>query len=211
MILSKSRRVILTMVLYCCAFIVDFFLFYLSNKQTLLKNCTDFREFSHCQPFYLFQYDSAYKTCHTYYHENCMIFLSPHYLDTLSGFTGVSMILPLTPSRMDRLYLHFQRWNGSISVAIQMTENELSSVFSRILLYGRRNIRYTFYIIPHRDNINQTCSFVTMKRKVIYYDNCFDINVLRNLAIETITTSHFLLIDGDGIISSTISLLITYT
>ena len=40
-----------------------------------------------------------------------------------------------------------------------------------------------------------------MNNTIVYHQNCYVINELRNLAIETIQTSHFILVDGDGLIS----------
>ena len=51
--------------------------FFRNNKQMIFKNCTDFRVFSHCQRFYLFQYDTSTRTCHSYYHERCISYLGP--------------------------------------------------------------------------------------------------------------------------------------
>ena len=51
---------------------IDIVSFFNQNKDILLKNCTDFRDFAHCHEYYLFQYDSNNKHCHTYYHENCI-------------------------------------------------------------------------------------------------------------------------------------------
>ena len=52
--------------------ILDFFNHY---KPSLLKQCTDFRYFSHCQPHYLFQYDSKSRSCHSYFHEKCIVII----------------------------------------------------------------------------------------------------------------------------------------
>ena len=46
------------------------------------------------------------------------------------------------------------------------------------------------------------CSFQTINNMTTYYRLCFAINVLRNLAIETIRTTHYMIVDGDSIISS---------
>lgn len=45
--------------------------FFKEKKESLFKECTDFREFSHCQLFYLFQYDTGTHKCHGYIRENC--------------------------------------------------------------------------------------------------------------------------------------------
>lgn len=53
--------------------VIAFLSFFKANKYKLLKRCTDFKRFSHCQEYYLFQYDSSTQQCHSYYHENCIL------------------------------------------------------------------------------------------------------------------------------------------
>ena len=53
--------------------VIAFLSFFKANKYKLLKRCTDFKRFSHCQEYYLFQYDSSTRQCHSYYHENCIL------------------------------------------------------------------------------------------------------------------------------------------
>lgn len=112
------------------------------------------------------------------------------------------MTLTLSPNRLDRLPLHMQRWKGPMSIAIQLNEEELQETIKIINSIHRKNIRFTFYIVKQLQDNNYHCSFVSMNGTIVYYDSCFVINELRNLAIESIQTTHFMLIDGDAIISS---------
>ena len=112
------------------------------------------------------------------------------------------MTLFLSLNRFDRLPYHLSRWKGPMSIAIQINEEELDEMVNVIGKIHRNNIRFTFYVIKKKPANKPRCSFITMNGKTISLQNCFVCNVLRNLAIETIKTSHFLLIDGDGIISS---------
>ena len=114
------------------------------------------------------------------------------------------MILPLSLNRMDRLPLHFSRWNGNISIAVQCHEDEINSLFSIISSIKRENIRFTFYIIK-KTKSEKRCSFKMKNGEYFYLYSCYVINELRNLAIETIQTSHFMIIDGDAILSCNIS------
>lgn len=111
----------------------------------------------------------------------------------------------LSPSRFDRLPLHFDRWKGPMSIAVQINEEEIENAITTISTFNRTNIRFTFYIVKNQ-NENPRCSFVTMKNVTVKYDTCFVINELRNLAIETIQTSHYLIVDADGIVSCNYSL-----
>ena len=112
------------------------------------------------------------------------------------------MTLLLSLDRFDRLPYHLDRWKGPISIAIQINEEELEELYDFISPIQRNNIRFSFYIVQKPLVKNQPrCTFITMNGESLSLPNCFVYNVLRNLAIETITTSHFLLVDGDGIIS----------
>ena len=107
------------------------------------------------------------------------------------------MALMLTANRMNRFPFHIERWEKNISVAIETSEEELPSLVKTIALVKRDNIRYTFQVIK---KTKEGCRFFYNNRTIIY-DSCFDINLLRDLAIETVTTTHFLIVDGDAIIS----------
>lgn len=112
------------------------------------------------------------------------------------------MTLILSPNRMDRLPLHFTRWHGPMSIAIQLTEEELIPTFHLIQSISRENIRFTFYVIQKMPEKKPRCTMVSQKGVTVNFDTCFVINELRNLAIETIQTTHFMILDGDGILSS---------
>ena len=96
-----------------------------------------------------------------------------------------------------------------MSIAIQMKEEEFKSAMKSILSIQRTNVRFIFYIVKKQIS-NQRCSFVSLKNATIMYDTCFVYNELRNLAIETIQTSHYLLVDADGIVSCNHSFSIIY-
>lgn len=111
------------------------------------------------------------------------------------------MTLPLSTKRLDRFPLHLKRWKGPMSIAIQINEDELPGVARILSSIKRGNIRWTLYIVK-RQPYSDHCTFVSMNGTKVKYENCFVVNELRNLAIETIRTTHFLIVDGDGIISS---------
>ena len=78
----------------------------------------------------------------------------------------------------------------------------MKDIFKYVSTITDKRIRFTFYIVKGEKS-KKKCSYVSQK-KTIYFDSCFVINELRNLAIETIQTSHFMVIDGDAIISGII-------
>lgn len=166
--------------------------FFTQHRRQLFHNCTDFRVFSHCQEHYLFQIDSDSQSCHSYSHEEYI----------RMNYTGVTMTLPLSPQRLDRLPLHFHRWGGPMSIAIQLNEEELDQVAGTLTKIRRANTRFTLYLVKKPRGRDYRCTFISMNRTEIRSDSCFVINVLRNLAIETIRTTHFMIVDGDGVLSS---------
>ena len=166
--------------------------FFQQHKSELIKECTDFREFSHCQPHYLFQFDLLPQICHSYAHEKYM----------RKNYTGITMTLPLSTERLDRLPLHLNRWKGKMSIVIQLKEEELEIVAKTVSALPLRSIRFTFYVIAKQEEGVSRCVFISMNRTQVHYDTCLVINVLRNLAIETIRSTHFMVIDGDGILTS---------
>ena len=114
------------------------------------------------------------------------------------------MTLNLSPNRMDRLPLHFSRWKGPMSIALQLTEEEFKATMKSVELINRENIRFTFYVVKANHSQQPRCTYINQKGKTIGFETCFVINELRNLAIETIQTTHFMILDGDGILSSII-------
>ena len=89
-----------------------------------------------------------------------------------------------------------------MSLAIQLDEEELPRVARILSKINRTNIRYTLYITKNIGKNIPRCTFIAMNGTSLFYNRCFVINELRNLAIESIQTTHFMLIDSDGIISS---------
>ena len=115
-------------------------------------------------------------------------------LDIKANFTGVTMTLPLSLNRMDRLYLHLDRWKGPMSIAVQVNEEDFMNLIRIVNVVKRNNVRFTFYIVKKPVESKYQCTFKSMNGTDVHYESCYAINILRNLAIETIKTSHFLII-----------------
>ena len=122
-------------------------------------------------------------------------------LDIRANYTGVTLTLHLSQSHLNRLPYHLDRWKGSVSVAIQVHEKVLNEMIQSISTITRKNIRFTFYVIKKKEDGNKHCTFKSVNNTIVYYPNCYVINELRNLAIETIQTTHYILVDGDGLLS----------
>lgn len=188
---------------YSCQQPQDFSTFFHSFKSCLFKPCTDFGIFSHCQLFYLFQYDTQSHTCHGYIREPCSFhFYYLSLLDINQNYTGVTVVTLLSTHRLDRLQFHLDRWHEPLSIVIQMGEDDISTVATVVSNITRPNIRFTFYILKNIEKGQARCSYVRKSGEIVLTDSCFPINVLRDLGIETIQTTHYFILDGDAVISS---------
>ena len=107
----------------------------------------------------------------------------------------------ITPSyaRLDRLPFLFSRWNGPISSVFCIDEEELKRIVIFIMKQSRQNILYTFYI---RRLSPITPYLLWNGTKDEYPDGVYPLNVLRDIGIDSIATSHYLLLDIDVFPSS---------
>lgn len=107
-------------------------------------------------------------------------------------------------NRIDRLPFILPRWRGKISIAIYLEESELHILEENLSeLAYRRNIVYTFYIRKEQPSVLP--SFLTFQNTTLLYPNgLYPMNILRDLSIEAITTSHYVLLDIDILMSSTL-------
>jgi len=80
-----------------------------------------------------------------------------------------------------------------------LKEDELSKVADYIMTIQRTNIRWSFLII--QDDLYNQCFYVSISGQRKYHNACYDINIMRNIAIESIQTTHFLMLDGDAIVT----------
>lgn len=110
--------------------------------------------------------------------------------------------MTLSTDRLNRLPFHLERWHEPMSIVIILNENELLKVSNTITKINRSNIRLTLYIIKNLTNNQNKCIYYKQNNKMVFSTYCYPYNELRDLAIETIQTSHYLLLDGDAIITS---------
>lgn len=120
------------------------------------------------------------------------------------SFTGVTLVnqlssflvLPLTSSldRVDRFPYLLKRWNGPISTVFFIHENETANLAHFIMTQTREGIDYTVYVIKS----TRSAPFIRWKGTVKKYPfSIYPVNTLRDLGIESIKTSHYLLLDID--------------
>ena len=109
--------------------------------------------------------------------------------------------------RLDRMPFVLQRWNGSLSLSFFLHENEVSKLDETLSPFLYDRITYTFYIVKTVTNEADSPYYVkNMKRGtfIMFNQPIFPLNTLRDLAIESIDTTHYLLIDIDFFTSSTL-------
>ena len=71
--------------------------FFKHNKKTLFVDCVENGGFSHCQQFYLMQFDSMRKMCQTFKRQKCNAFSTPFKVDIHNKvYTGTTLSLQLS-------------------------------------------------------------------------------------------------------------------
>ena len=108
-------------------------------------------------------------------------------------------------TRFDRLPYMFSRWNDSISIGVFATEDEVKDVAFDILTYKTdRSVVYTIYVQKRITNANTPYYLNRDGVRYEYQEGLYPVNLLRDLSIESVTTSHFMVIDADVFLSNTI-------
>ena len=99
---------------------------------------------------------------------------------------------------MNRLPFLLNRWKGAISLSILVKESEIELLADRVLEYaGLGRIVFTVYVTKTITS-NTIPFYVQQNGTHLNYPNGFyPINTLRNLAIESISTTHLLIADTD--------------
>ena len=103
-------------------------------------------------------------------------------------------------NRFDRLPYLLRRWKGDVVIGLFITTGEIERAVRLINKYSsNRRIIFVLYIKEIKPSINP--HYVGMK-KIRYFNSIFPINFLRDLCIESISTTHYLYLDGDVFVSS---------
>ena len=107
-------------------------------------------------------------------------------------------------SRMDRLPYFLDRWKGRIVVGLSTTTDEIEEAVNAIQQYSRiERLKFVFYVKESHPSIKPYYNGKGGRRS---FDSIFPINFLRDLCIESITTTHYLYLDGDVFVTGTISI-----
>ncbi|KAK8801895.1 hypothetical protein WA588_006179 [Blastocystis sp. NMH] len=164
------------------------------NKNSLNVSCGPDRVFSHCQPYYLFSINMKQKRCSPYR-------LSPY--TNASSPIQVTLITQISMGRFDRMPYILKRWKGPMSIAVFVTLEEYSSFVNAITPYLGLPITFSVYIPL---GLEHSSYFVRGNgKKTVFAHTLYPINLLRDMAIESIHTTHFFCVDADFFFSDTVA------
>lgn len=176
--------------------------------ESLLYTCDGDQEYTYCQDYYLMQIKMNSQHCVSFEPAPCylssILFMtrcaqcelqwsySREPLDVI-----LSISLHFSYDRKQILPILLKRWRGPISTVLFIEEDQLRDVAAFILQQKRTNIMYSLYI---RHSFSSNIPYVARKGKRVYYVNgIYPTNTLRNIGIESILTSHYLLLNIDTI------------
>ena len=190
---------------------IDILGYFKKNRKTLMIPCGPDRLFSHCQFYYLFTINMRTKQCAPYHRQQCTLSFQVRfyryecYLFHSSHFnhTDIVLILPLSHvryNRFDRIPYLLKRWDGPMSVGVFVKKKEMSAFVNAILPYLGLPITFSVYV-PMKVK-GSSYHIRGNGRREWFPDSLYPMNLLRDLAIETIHTSHFLYLDADFFTSS---------
>ncbi|KAM7453926.1 hypothetical protein BLSTO_05322 [Blastocystis sp. subtype 1] len=128
--------------------------------------------------------------------QHCVSFEPTLYVHNVS-YSGVTLVNHLTYDKRQILPILMKRWRGPISTVLFIEEDQLRDVAVFILQQKRFNVIYSLYT---RHTSSSSIPYVARKGKRVYYVNgIYPTNTLRNIGIESILTSHYLLLNIDTI------------
>ena len=106
---------------------------------------------------------------------------------------------------MNRIPYLIKRWKRDISIAMFLEENDILRLESVITKYtSLKRIVFSFYVRKTISSPN-TPYYRKDKTNVKYFDNgLYPMNIMRDMAIESVETTHYLLLDIDTFISTTL-------
>ena len=101
---------------------------------------------------------------------------------------------------MDRIPFHLQRWRGPKVFSILVEPHQLQEAWKQLSIIEDDQLEIVLYIVD--TSISQPFIKNRQKSKVYNEDFFYPINFLRDITIESVRTTHFLLIDVDVFLSS---------
>ena len=185
--------------LFSCSFI-GFETFLNRHYSLLTKNCTDVHQYSHCQVYSLIEFNPFKQTCSSWHRQPCLSHLLHSCLDVHKEYTGVTLVTQISLSRIDRLPYHLARWKELKVILVMITQMELQEAWTKLAAFKEPSLRFILYVVDPQFTpyfIKNTDPWTVLQRTRPFYS----LNLFRDIAIESITTTHFLMIDGDVFVS----------
>ena len=185
--------------LFSCSF-RGFETFLHRHYSLLTKNCTDVHQYSHCQVYSLIEFNPFKQTCSSWHRQPCLSHLLHSCLDVHKEYTGVTLVTQISLSRIDRLPYHLARWKELKVILVMITQMELQEAWTKLAAFKESSLRFILYVVDPQFTpyfINTTDPWTVLQRTRPFYS----LNLFRDIAIESITTTHFLMIDGDVFVS----------
>ena len=116
----------------------------------------------------------------------------------------MTVVIQISLDRVNRIPFHLQRWNGPIIIVVFMSMKEIDTAWTLLSQYENPNLEFILYVV---DTTEVTPYFIESSDpfEVQYTNETFyPLNLLRDIGIESITTTHFMVVDGDLFLSSII-------
>ena len=194
----------------------DIMAYFNSSIDELFVSCKDNGAFSHCQPFYLFQFNTITQQCQTFQRQPCGFLLLPSPIDRFSSdpvnitlttqFSYVRYpLITLSLNRINRFAFILQRWSGDVSAAVFVQQSKVDKLAERMLQFAsERRVVFTVYVQKTIDPERRPYYLTSKRKKRSFSKGLYPMNLLRDLAIESIQTTHYCMIDVDVFLSSTL-------
>ena len=100
--------------------------------------------------------------------------------------------------RVDRVFLNLKQWRGPIIYVILLEEAKLNNAWEVLHQISHPNLTILFYIVNRQSSpYHLDKNYRKITNNKIY----FPFNLLRDLAIEYISTTQYFVIDGDIVLS----------
>lgn len=184
--------------------------YFIRNKDTLLVPCMQDRYFYTCQPYYLLSVDLKTRRCTPFFRQPCRELVILNSIDRNSmekvEVTYTTQIsyskegLIIRYNRFERFMYHLKRWKGAMSIGIIVQLHEFPSFVNAIEGLFGRPIVFSVYVPM---NSSESSYFVRKNgTREVFPSILYPVNILRDLAIESIRSTHFMYVDADFFISS---------
>lgn len=196
---------------------LDISSFFTLHKSDLFVRCEADTPYTYCQHYFLFHFNSTDHVCRRFKRQSCFALSSPSPTDLPDrGFSGVTLstqfsfaprpTLTSSLNRFNRFAYTLRRWRGPVSVSVFALESEVERVASKLIQFGKRgDIVFSVYVRKSVSGANEPFYILPFtKGRMRLRKGMYPMNLLRDLSIESIRTSHYFMMDIDVFPSNTL-------